>query len=84
MPEKSFSYIQLQRQISDALRNQHPDWVAPNGDCPTCESYESRFVELLETFLIKERDQRATLCVTGAPTDRASKPATGLPPSLSA
>jgi hypothetical protein len=29
------------------LRVQHPDWVEPNGNCPTCDSYESRFAELL-------------------------------------
>jgi hypothetical protein len=38
---------QLQQEIHDALRIQHPDWIKPNGDCPTCESYESRFAELL-------------------------------------
>jgi hypothetical protein len=46
-PGEIRSYAQLQRQIHDALRVQHPEWVEPNGDCPTCESYESRFAELL-------------------------------------
>ena len=41
------SYAELQRQIHDALRVQHPEWIEPNGDCPTCESYESRLAELL-------------------------------------
>jgi hypothetical protein len=41
------SYAELQQQIHDALRIQHPEWVEPNGNCPTCESYESRFAELL-------------------------------------
>jgi hypothetical protein len=41
------SYVQLQQQIHDALRVEHPEWVEPNGDCPTCESYESRLAELL-------------------------------------
>jgi hypothetical protein len=45
--EEIRSYAQLQRQIHDALRVQHPEWVEPNGDCPTCESYESRLAELL-------------------------------------
>ena len=39
--------FQLQREIHDALRVQHPEWVEPDGDCPTCESYESRLAELL-------------------------------------
>lgn len=41
------SYVQLQQEIHDALRKEHPEWVEPNGDCPTCESYESRLAELL-------------------------------------
>ena len=41
------SYAQLQRQIHEALRVEHPEWVEANGDCPTCESYESRLAELL-------------------------------------
>ena len=45
--DKVRSYVQLQQQIHDDLRVQHPEWVEPNGDCPTCESYESRLAELL-------------------------------------
>ena len=45
--EEIRSYAQLQRQIHDALRVEHPEWVEANGDCPTCESYESRLAELL-------------------------------------
>jgi len=45
--EEIRSYTQLQQQIHDALRVQHPEWVESNGDCPTCESYESRLAELL-------------------------------------
>jgi hypothetical protein len=48
------SYVQLQRQIHDALREQHPEWVQPNGECPTCESYESRLAELLTIFQSNE------------------------------
>lgn len=41
------SYRELQQQIHDDLRIQHPDWVEPNGNCPTCDSYEARLAELL-------------------------------------
>lgn len=41
------SYNELQQQIHNDLRMQHPEWVEPNGDCPTCDSYESRLAELL-------------------------------------
>jgi hypothetical protein len=51
---ETVSYVQLQHQIHDALREQHPEWIQPNGDCPTCESYESRFAELLSIFQSNE------------------------------
>ena len=47
MSDEVHSYIQLQQQIHDALRVQHPDWIKPNGNCPTCDSYKSRLAELL-------------------------------------
>jgi len=53
-PGEIGSYVQLQHQIHDALREQHPEWIQPNGDCPTCESYESRFAELLTIFQSNE------------------------------
>jgi len=53
------SYVQLQHQIHDALREQHPEWIDRNGDCPTCESYESRFAELLDIFQSNERKPAA-------------------------
>jgi hypothetical protein len=48
--------VQLQREIHDALRIQHPDWIEPDGDCPTCKSYESRLEKLLG--LSSPRDPR--------------------------
>jgi hypothetical protein len=47
MSAQIHSYNELQQQIHDDLRIQHPEWVTPNGDCPTCESYELRLAELL-------------------------------------
>ena len=54
-PGETQSYTRLRQEIHDALRDQHPEWIQPNGDCPTCESYESRFVELLNLFQSNER-----------------------------
>jgi len=48
-------YAQLQREMHDALRAQHPDWILPNGDCPSCDSYDARFAELLIVSLATER-----------------------------
>ncbi len=40
-------YVQLQRQMHEALLKEHPEWVQPNGECPMCEAYESRLAKLL-------------------------------------
>jgi hypothetical protein len=48
------SYVQPQQQIHQALRKKHPEWVEPNGDCPICDSYESRLAELLGLSPAKE------------------------------
>ena len=40
------SYNELQQQIHDDLRIQHPEWVEPNGNCPMCDAYEVRLAEL--------------------------------------
>jgi len=47
MSDQIHSYSELQQQIHEDLRIQHPEWVRSNGDCPTCDSYESRLAELL-------------------------------------
>ena len=49
------AYAQLQRELHDALLAQHPEWILPNGDCPTCDSYDVRFAELLNVSLATER-----------------------------
>jgi hypothetical protein len=54
MTDEIRSYAELQRQIHDALRVEHPEWVKANGDCPTCDSYESRLAELLGLGLPKK------------------------------
>jgi len=40
-------YAKLQREIHNALLAQNPDWILPNGESPTCDSYDARFAELL-------------------------------------
>ena len=42
------SYAELQERIHDDLRVQHPEWVEPDGNCPTCESYERRLAESID------------------------------------
>lgn len=43
-------YAELQREIHVALRAQHPEWIQPNGESPTCDFYDSRLAELLRTL----------------------------------
>jgi len=49
------AYAQLQHKMHDALLAQHPDWILPSGDCPTCDSYDARLAELLIVSLATER-----------------------------
>ena len=50
VPDQIHTYAELRKQIHDDLRIQHPEWVEPNGESPMCDSYESRLIELLDTF----------------------------------
>jgi hypothetical protein len=54
------TYTELQQQIHDDLRIQHPEWVKSNGECPTCDSYESRLTEMLGTLM--RRGSQASRC----------------------
>jgi hypothetical protein len=55
MPNEIHSYNELQQQIHQDLRMQHPDWVEPDGNSPICDSYELRLAELLR---LTERSNR--------------------------
>ncbi len=57
VPHQIHTYIQLRQQIRDDLRVQHPEWVQPNGECPTCDSYESRLMELLDPLTPRESNK---------------------------
>jgi len=44
------TYTELQQQIHDDLRIQHPEWVKPNGESPMCDSYETFLTKMLDTL----------------------------------
>jgi hypothetical protein len=44
------TYNELQQQIHDDLRIQHPEWVKPNGESPMCDSYETCLTKMLDTL----------------------------------
>ena len=50
LPHQIHTYTELQLQIHDDLRIQHPEWVKSNGECPRCDSYESRLTEMLDAL----------------------------------
>ncbi len=47
------TYTELQQQIHDDLRIQHPDWVKSDGSSPMCDSYEARLTELIGAWTRK-------------------------------
>jgi hypothetical protein len=47
------TYTELQRQIHEDLRIQHPDWVQSNGKSPMCDSYDACLTEMLGTLSLR-------------------------------
>jgi len=48
VPHQAHTYTELRQQIHDDLRIQHPEWIQPTGECPMCDSYEARLMQLLD------------------------------------
>ena len=48
IPHQAHTYSELRQQIHDDLRVQHPEWIQQNGECPMCDAYEARLIELLD------------------------------------
>jgi hypothetical protein len=44
------TYTELQQQIHDDLRIQHPEWIQPNGESSRCDSYDACLTEMLDTL----------------------------------
>jgi hypothetical protein len=63
------TYTELQQQIHDDLRIQHPEWVKPNGESPKCDSYDACLTEMVGT-LTRSGSNRPIL-----PSHRALAPA---------
>ncbi len=56
-PHQVRIYTELQQQIHDDLRVQHPEWIQPDGKSPMCDSYEARLMESLVRLTRRESDQ---------------------------
>ena len=59
IPHQAHTYSELRQQIHDDLRIQHPEWIQPTGECPLCDAYEARLMELLDPLRSKADDQSA-------------------------
>jgi hypothetical protein len=44
------TYTELQQQIHDDLRIQHPEWIESSGESLMCDSYEARLTKMLDTL----------------------------------
>ncbi len=53
VPHQAHTYTELREQIHDDLRIQHPEWIQPSGECPMCDAYEARLLELLDPLTQK-------------------------------
>ena len=69
MSPRIHTYTELQHQIHDDLRIQHPEWVKPNGESPMCDSYETCLTKMLDT-LTRRRSSESIV-----PPDGALEPA---------
>ena len=71
MEDEIRTYAELQEQMHDALREQHPEWIEANGECSACQLYERRFAEQIERLGKKP---------TNEPSDTLQTESTARPP----
>jgi hypothetical protein len=57
VPHEAHTYGELRQQIHDDLRIQHPEWIQPNGECPMCDAYEARLMELVDPLRQKPHNE---------------------------
>ena len=58
-------YTELQQQIHDDLRIQHPEWIESGGESPTCDSYEARLTQMHDP-LTRRRSSESITPANGA------------------
>ena len=63
------TYTELQQQIHDDLRIQHPEWVKLNGESPMCDSYETCLTKMLDALTGRRSSESIV------PPDSALEPA---------
>ena len=73
MEDEIRTYAELQEQMHDALREQHPEWIEANGECSACQLYESRFAEQLELLAKKPPTRPSDTCQAELPARPAGE-----------
>jgi hypothetical protein len=74
MSHQIHTYTELEQQIHQDLRRQHPDWIAPTGECPKCDEHEARLKELLEALARTESSSEASQRVLMEKSNEPSSP----------
>jgi hypothetical protein len=74
MPRQVHTYTELEQQIHDDLRTQHPEWVEPTGKCPKCDQHEARLKELLEALARSESNTETNQRVLTEDQTKPSSP----------
>ena len=46
----SLSLEQVHQLLLLSIRDQHPEWVSKDGECPACATYERKLGELAALF----------------------------------
>ena len=54
MSDEIRTYHALRKQLHEAVRRQHPEWVEADGGSPICDSYDERLAAILEFFSPRE------------------------------
>ena len=70
-PQQIRSYAELQEQLHDDLRAQHPEWIDANGNSPMVDWYDQRLAELIALFQSANK-QSARATVSPAETSKTS------------
>ena len=65
MSRQIHTYTELEQQIHEDLRTQHPEWVEPTGKCPKCDEHEARLKELFTALARSEFNAEMSQRVNG-------------------
>ena len=69
------TYTELEQQIHEDLRIQHPEWIEPTGECPECDEHEARLVKLLDSLTRRGSNESPLLGAEIGGVDRQTESA---------